>query len=246
MRVCLATLAIGESYIEEYNRLFRPSQQLYAERHGYDFKVITNYLSELQHPDTISFHKYLIACQDWAQIYDFVIYLDADVLVNPKAPILPFDSLGDKIGMVDEYSQPTPDRRIAIQIKNGWETTATDYMKLHGPYDFKTTKVFNGGIMVFQPSKHRELCQYIFSTYAKQNIGHSYHFEQSTTNYELQGRDLIKTLPNEFNAIFAIANMDNNQLNPHTFFITNHFVHFAGKVGFDIVSSIYENSTNIS
>jgi hypothetical protein len=235
MRVLLCTLAIGDKYIKEYERLFMPSQKAYAARHGYDFKIITSYLSPVSHPDTICFHKYLLCSQEWSSSYDFIVYIDADILINSKAPALPFQSLDDKIGMVDEYSQPTPERRLAVQRKNGWEETATGYHRLCG-YMFETTRVFNGGLMVFQPI-HKALCESIFSNYAHKNIGHprGFHFEQTTTNYELQKQNMIATLPNEFNAILAVATADNPGLTISQFVASNYFVHFAGHCGYEWV-----------
>lgn len=237
MRVTLCVIAIGEKYIEEYTRLFMKSQKAYAERHGYDFRVITTYLSELTHPDTLCFHKYMLCSQPWANQYDYIVYVDADILINERAPGIPFHLLGNGIGMVDEYSQPTPERRLAVQRKNGWEESATGYHRLCG-YTFETTHVFNGGLMVFQP-KHRDLCESIFSNYARKNIGHprGFHFEQTTTNYELQRRKMISVLPNEFNAILAVAMTDNPRLTISEFFASNYFVHFAGHYGYEWVDA---------
>jgi len=44
MKVCLVTICIGEKYLQQYNTLFRPSQEKYAKKCGYDFKVITDYI----------------------------------------------------------------------------------------------------------------------------------------------------------------------------------------------------------
>ena len=38
MKVCLVTICIGERYLQLYNSLFRPSQEKYAKKCGYDFK----------------------------------------------------------------------------------------------------------------------------------------------------------------------------------------------------------------
>lgn len=232
MRVAMCVIAIGEKYIKEYTKLFMRSQKAYAERHGYDFKVITSYLSPT-HPDAICFQKYLLCSQDWSSAYDFVVYIDADILINPRAPALPFESLGDKIGMVDEYSQPTPEKRIDVQRRNGWEDSATKYHALCG-YVFETAHVFNCGLMVFQPAKHATLCESIVA-HAHKNIGHprGFHFEQTTTSYELQRRGMISTLPNEFNAILAVAMSDNPRLTISEFFSSNYFVHFAGQCRYD-------------
>jgi hypothetical protein len=243
MRVALCVIAIGEKYIEEYTRLFMRSQKAYADRHGYDFKIITSYLSP-SHPDAICFQKYLLCSQEWSSSYDFIVYIDADMLIHPQAPELPFQDLGDKIGMVDEYSQPTPERRIAVQRKNGWEDSATKYQALCG-YEFTTTHVFNGGLMIFQPM-HKALCESIHSDYAHKNIGHprGFHFEQTTTNYELQKRNMIATLPNRFNAILAVAMADNSQLTISDFFDSNYFVHFAGHCGYEWVEQLYQKDTS--
>jgi lipopolysaccharide biosynthesis glycosyltransferase len=190
----------------------------------------------VNHPDTVCFHKYLLCSQPWASEYDYIIYIDADILINDHAPGIPFHLLGNGIGMVDEYSQPTPQRRIAVQIKNGWLPTATDYFKLCG-YHFVTERVFNGGLMVFQPSQHRGLCEMIFSKHVKSNIGHprGFHFEQTTTNYELQRRHMVSILPNEFNGILAIAMSDDPKLTVDDFFNRNYFTHFAGRCYFEWV-----------
>jgi len=235
MRVALCVIAIGDKYIEEYTRLFMNSQKAYADRHGYDFRLITSYLSELTHPDTISFNKLLACSQEWSMSYDYIVVVDADILIHSQAPALPFHILGDKIGMVDEYSQPTPERRIAVQRKNGWEYSATKYHKLCG-YDLETTHVFNTGLMIFQPT-HKALCESIFSNYAHKNIGHprGFHFEQTSINYEFQKKDMVATLPNEFNAILAVATADNPGLTISQFVASNYFVHFAGHCGYEWV-----------
>jgi hypothetical protein len=44
MKVCLVAVAIGDEYLELYNYLFRKSQENYAKKQGYDFRVETDYL----------------------------------------------------------------------------------------------------------------------------------------------------------------------------------------------------------
>ena len=240
MKILLSTIAIGESYLQTYSKLFRSSHEEYAKRNGYDFKVITEYQSDLKHPDSVCFEKYLLCTRDWAKNYDYIIYIDADILINPKAQYIPFDNLGDKIGMVDEYSQPTPDIRIQFQKSMGWEEDARGYFTRHLGKPLETTKVFNGGLMVFQPIKHRDLCSRIYSEFASQNIGHSagYHFEQATTNYELQTADMIATLPNEFNRIRVVAK-STTMYDLDECFNNTSFLHFAGHVEYDQVETLY-------
>lgn len=239
MKVAVCSIAIGDSYYEEYSRLFRPSQEYYAKRHGYDFKVITQYQSELIHHDAICFQKYLLCSNDWAADYDYVVYLDADVLINPLSPRMPLDILGDKVGMIDEYSQPTPEARTDFQKRMGWEQTATGYFKMMLDITFETTSVFNGGVMVFQPKIHREMCEHIFDEFAHKNIGHraGFHYEQATTNVELCKRNMMATFPNEFNRIWVVASSTGHDLDGC--FRSNYFVHFAGHCDYDKVEALY-------
>ena len=123
MRVALCVIAIGEKYIEEYTKLFMRSQKAYAERHGYDFKVITSYLSELTHPDAISFNKLLVCSQDWSTSYKFVVSPEGngidchrhyEALLAGCIPIMERNALieekyrGCPILYTDDYSEITP------------------------------------------------------------------------------------------------------------------------------------------
>jgi len=226
----MTTIAIGDKYLQNYNRLFRPSQEAYASKHGYDFKVITNYLdNRVQHPHSISIHKLLICSQEWSSAYDFIVYVDADIVINPNSPpIHEACHLGDKIGMVNEYSQPTLDRRIEVQKKNGWEYPAREYYKLCG-YQLETDKMFNGGVMVFQPRKHRSFLEGVYGAHVLKTINHprGFHFEQTVVNYEFQKADMIITLPNEFNAVWIIWKTDSPSLQLKDFYEKNYFIHLA-------------------
>ena len=132
MKVLLTTIAIGEDYLKEYNDLFYESQKKYALKHGYDFKVITDFLDKnIQEKSTISFNKILVCSQDWSSQYDFIIFIDADILININSPsIHDFIDYGICIGIIDEYSQPLKERRLKIQRLMGWETSASDYYKI--------------------------------------------------------------------------------------------------------------------
>lgn len=46
MKVLLITIAVGEKYLKEYEKLFKKSQENYAKKNGYDFKIITEFLDK--------------------------------------------------------------------------------------------------------------------------------------------------------------------------------------------------------
>lgn len=244
MKCLLVTIAIGERYLAEYNNLFYESQKNYAFKNGYDFKVITDYLSldeDDKHYSNICMNKFLVCSQDWSKDYDFIIYIDADILININSP--PIHNHIDYegcIGVVDEYSQPSKERRLKIQRKMGWETSATDYYKLCG-FDIQTEMVFNGGVQVLQPKIHCDFLQNIYNTYIKQSKNHyrGFHFEQSCIGYELQKNKLYKVIDNRFNAVWSLTKMDNiEKISLNKYFNYNYFIHFAGHTDFDKIKTI--------
>ena len=247
MRVLLVTLAIGSDYYAFYRFTFMKSQEAYAKRHGYDFHVMTHFpeVSFLkkdiqQNRGNITMHKILVCSQEWSENYDFIVFIDADILIHPDAP--PIHScmdFGDTIGIVDEFSQPTPERRIALQAKNGWETSATEYHALCG-FQLDTPYALNTGVLVLQPKKHRDLLEQIFSRYISECGLHPRGdiYEQTAIGYELQKANCFTRLPNKFNTLWAIHKWDTPELNLKEFFDNTWFLHFAGKVDMEAIPSL--------
>jgi len=266
MKVLLVSIAIGNGYLNMYNLLFRKSHENYAKKHKYDFHVITEFINNdnnnnintntninndananantfINHPDTISFQKILVCSRGKYLLekqYDFIIFIDADILINSNSPALHSAAdYGDKIGIIDEYSQPTPEMRISLQRKNGWEDNATKYYNLAG-FDLETRIVLNSGVLVMQPKKHALLLERIYHKYVANSIGHPrhFHFEQSCIGYELQNNHLCCILPNKWNALWGLYKDTNYYKDLQTMVDNNYFTHFAGKVDLHLVKNI--------
>ncbi len=155
MKAAIATVVIGESYRRHYAQIFQPSVQRYAKRHGYDLLLFDQYLCapELRHSSTVDFTKLLIPVQPAVQAYERLMVLDADILIHRDT--LPFDALelDTGIGIVDEWSQPTPAERVAYQQALGLETRPRDYYALAG-FTLETNVVLNGGMFICSPACH--------------------------------------------------------------------------------------------
>lgn len=256
MKVLLTTIVIGEKYLREYETLFKESQSNYAKKHGYDFKVITEHLNkETADISTISFNKILVCGQQPESAdYDYIIVVDADILINIHSPPIHtyMDKDTDKIGIIDEYSQPTPQIRQKIQEYMGWEKTAAEYYALCN-LQIDTEKVLNTGVLVFQPKKHQKFLQYIYDTHVKNSIIYKmgylkrgYHYEQACIGYEIQKHNLYKLLPNEFNAIWSLIKIRyQNKYNIDQYFGQNYFIHFAGHTDYDKVPQLQQNNKPI-
>ena len=76
--VLLVTIVIGDDdYFNTYKNLFQKSQIDYANKHGYDYKVVTDFLDDSYKKQNISlyFQKALVCCQSWSMDYDYIIYV---------------------------------------------------------------------------------------------------------------------------------------------------------------------------
>jgi hypothetical protein len=234
-KVLLVTIAIGDKYLQEYNKLFRKSQELYAKRHGYDFKVVTDFLEtslSKKQRSAISFQKILVCSQEWSSNYNTIIFIDADILINSEAPQI-HEFSGEKIGIVDEYSQPSFNERLAIQIRMDWERTPSDYYKLAAKeFELETDHLLNTGVLVLKPHIHKDILERIYNKYVEKSFGHprGFHFEQSAIGYEIQKNNNFRIIDNKWNAIWAVNKMSKKAVDLQTFIKNNYFIHFAGGV----------------
>jgi len=245
MKVALVSLAIGDKYLIEYSRNFRPSHEAYAKKCGYDFKLVTDYLDpSFRVKDAITFNKLLACSQPWSKDYDYIIVVDADILINPNSPLIHSAySYGDKIGMVDEFSQPTMAIHIEIQKINNFEETATDYYQLHARKRLVTDSVLNTGLMVLQPSKHRGLLEDIYNKYARLSVGNKsgYHFEQASVGYEIQSANAYLVMDNKWNAVWCQQSIVGN-MSLEEYVNKNYFTHFVGGMFHEYIPHLRFNS----
>ena len=121
MRAAIATLAIGADYQGAYARIFRPSVQRYAARHGYDLLLFDRYLGPpaFHEPDFAHLMKLLLPAEKAVQGYERLLVLDVDILVHSETPPFHRLEIDDGVGAVDEWSQPSSAERQAIQRAKG-------------------------------------------------------------------------------------------------------------------------------
>lgn len=249
--ILLTTLAIGREYLDFYRKNFMESHEDYAKRCGYDFHVITYYpeapFMTMEYPTsytTISFHKLLVCSQEWSEKYEMILFVDADILISKDAPPLHTAiEYGEKIGIVDEFSQPTYLKRIGIQKNMGWETSGQEYYSLCG-LNLNSDHILNTGVLVLQPQKHRAFLESIFEKYIQFAEEHprGFIFEQTVISYELITQNNYVLLPNKFNTIWALYKWDDPSSNLVDLFKQSWFLHFAGRVDIEKAASLYNSS----
>lgn len=223
MKVCFGVISIGRLYLEEFERLFKPSVSAYCQRYGYDLKVFTDFLDPThKHVDTISFQKCLVP--SFLTEYDLVVVLDADIYINTDAPPIHTLEFNGKIGIVDEVAQSSPTAyEHMVNIK--FAHHAKDYYKLVG-LDIDTGKMLNTGLMICNPTTHADYLRSIYETYIHNAIGNprGFHYEQACIGYKLQVDEMYTLIPNAWNFLYIHSRMTNNPVN-------SYFLHLAGLRG---------------
>ena len=245
MKCCLVTICIGEKYLEEYNRLFRSSQEKYAKKSGYDFKIITDFISKNKHDNLINMNKWLLCELEWSNNYDFIIFIDADIIINENAPTIHNEyDFGNKIGVVNQ-SQPTLQARIDGQIHKGFEVTAKDYYKKHAKLVFDGDHIINSGVIVIQPKIHKKYLSDLavrFEPYIIKQPS-NLHKDQCFFGYQLQVDNMHFFMNMKWNALWAnnkyyFNTMKKGSLTLQEFYDRNYFIHLAGHCDYKLAPGI--------
>jgi hypothetical protein len=236
-KVLLVVIAITPWYLDLYSTIFRRSHELYAKKHGYDFRIVSEMLDyTVNHTSAFSFQKILVCSQDWSKDYDIIVCIDADIFINPNSP--PIHNYCDwqgKIGIVDEYgNQEGSPSGPSFRARIAQEGTPTDYYQKVPGLDIETKMELNTGVMVFQPRLHADFLRKVFDKYVRgcMTSDRGFHYEQSTVGYELQKNNLYTLLPNKFNALWGVSkyNPETAHISLLDFYQANYFIHFAGNV----------------
>ena len=224
MKVCFGVICIGQSYIDEFNRLFKPSLVAYTTKYGYDLKVFTDYLSTERHHSLISFQKALIPSQECMKEYDLIVVIDGDIFINNGAPPIHTIDLQGKVGIVNELTQLGDEVKI-IRSRISVPEEPTEYYKKSG-FDVTDQVYLNTGLILCTP-QHAEFLKSIYTAYCTSAIDHprGFHYEQSCIGYELSKNKMYTLIPNEWNHIYLFSIILNRH-SPNAW-----FVHFAGLRG---------------
>jgi hypothetical protein len=242
MKIAIFTICIGNSYIQQYESIFKPSVIKYCNKYNYDLHVITDYIGDQKYRNKsfISFMKMIIPYTEKAKEYDLIMVLDADVLINDNTPPFHTFDFGDKIAVVDEYTQPSYEERLEIQRKNGWEVGADQYYKLCG-LNINTKHMINSGMFICKPSIHQDffknlVCKHIDKQY---NHPRGFHYEQSVFGYELQTANLHFIIDNKWNKLWNYYKVNESEGGPlfkqfYNFYNSTYFLHMAGHVDYNL------------
>lgn len=239
-KVCLVTFILNKEEDSIHQQYFKQSQENYAKKYDYDYKIIRTYLLDEKSDKTLlTLNKICICNEQWADQYDYLICVNNNIIININAPqIFSKINIGNKIGCVSQ-NQPTQIARESVQRYNGYEITAKEYYKLKSNHHLDTDFVINTGVLVIQPKIHKEFLNNIFEKYKtlQTTSVHGDHFTQSVIGYELQTNEKYTLIPMKWNALWTTnKNFFNTilklNLSIEEFIDDNYFINFSGNQDF--------------
>jgi hypothetical protein len=254
----IITFTVGDT--SDYDRLFLPSVKAYASRIGADFHQIREFLkpidmttlSPLMQKHVICMQKMLIASLPWVQEYDWVLLIDADILVNYESSPNIFDQVQDgficgvnerlQFGLED-YNKVVWSR-FAPHLPGDCE----GYYKRLG-FDRSFPAQINGGFLVFQPRLQATFFKSIYDKYMPQILeqNRDCDYDQGPLNYEGWSAGILHCLDPRWNRVWLLTQVllypflderrDRLQMQQalKNMFDLNYCIHMAGRVGWSLL-----------
>ena len=246
----IVTLAVGGSFAARWHAVCEPLWRRYCDRHGYDLICLEEPLdtSHRARGRSPAWQKCLILGQPFAQDYEQVVWVDADILPNPEAPSIAEGVPVELVGAIDEYSVPTREihAKTLATLYRHWDAMGIDFVHNLTPQEYYTAfglphgfdTVVQTGVMVLSPLHHRELLEETYARYDDRGPG--WNYEMRPLSYELLRSESVTWLDPRFNYIWG-----HYQAVHFPFLLTGaaspdhaarrspkvYFLHFTGTVG---------------
>lgn len=256
LQTALVTLVIGDEFRLRWKALSEKGWLAYCSRHGFDLVVIGQALDATPRAQARSpaWQKLLVLDPAVTGKYERVIWVDADIIINPNAPSIVQEVPLEKLGAVDEHRFPTSESRkriirsqiehwrsIDTKIAREWECSlAPSAWHARAGLPGRGQHILQTGVMVLSPHHHRELFQHIYHAY-EQIGGYEMNFEMRPLSYEAQERGMVHWIDGRFNALLVflkmeyefqtqsvIASAEALQAFLSDAYARNYFLHFAG------------------
>lgn len=213
MKKAIVTVVIGNRYIHEWGRFFRPSWEQYARKHGYDIVALSECVDRTPRGSerTINWQKLLVLEHPRLAGYDHVVWLDSDILINVhKAPCIVSHHDSDQVGMVSNKQWLYGNRERVDNILRRQEeltgapaTPHAHYLSAGFPDDVDDYS--NTGVIVMRPH-HREVMRHVYDVYVENANSAK---EETPLSYHLYKHDLVKPLDMRFNRTWVSVVLEN-------------------------------------
>ena len=215
----LATIAIGDAYLEPFMKYAFHTWEMYCKRHDLGLILFDDHLVEASHPKWKNpfWQKLLIpqAVVDSGLKIENICHLDTDILVNPTAPNIFDDHDPKKVGLISQmkrmpYERYEVLRRIAFLrnrfLSNTYPLDSILFASIEQLYSFSSLKTQPDyactGVFVFNPLHHAETFSKFFNEFDEKVITPDSGGEELHFNYLVQSQGLDEWLDYKFQAVW--------------------------------------------
>lgn len=255
-KTAIVTLAIGDGYLEAWEKSSMPSWIAYCKKNGIGLFVETEDLDFADVPKKKQWQKLLLGSTLERMQPDtkLVCYIDTDVLINEYAPNI-FDShKPGTVGLISQFRDLPLDRlhslrRVAYFRKNyvsdNYPLDSALFMDNEALYrfqDFEPQEDFAcSGVILFETGNVSKFMKTIFERYQMPLKSITDGGEEAHVNFELQSNFKINWLEYKFQALWLyemawkypflyIEQSDDELLAKciRASLMGNYFLHFSG------------------
>jgi len=212
----LASMAIGQSFLDDWRQWLRKGWEAYAQKHDYDIVIFTTPLDDSLRAQnrSISWQKCLVLEQPICQQYERLVWVDNDVLINPSAPCICSGVPTEKVGATDAYSFISREMHDYLyqcyidycQKRNKKlivNPTPTSYYQNFG-IETALDEVIQAGVLVFSPKHHQTILRHIYDSYEEKydaELDYAFNYEMRPLSYEIVRANLHYFISHRFNFI---------------------------------------------
>ena len=209
IKKALVTLGFGRDrgFYEDY---FFPSMRAYCKKYNYDFIHVDEPFDKRVYntpKEIISMQKFLICSQPWSAQYDYIVWMDADIIINvDQAPDIIVGVPEGKIGAVNERKLFTYEyaQKVWARWRPDLPQNGKEYYKKYGFPEISDDQ-FQAGVMVFQPKHHAEFLKELYDRYIDDVLyKDKIDGDQCIISYEAQKAGLVHWLDERFNMVWVL------------------------------------------
>lgn len=216
MHRALATLVVGDAYRRRFADIAAPTFRAYAKAHGLSLVVLDRLIddSPLGRSRSPAWQKCLLFRHPRLRACRQVLWVDADIVINPAAPSAFEDVPPGTFAAVDHFASPTPEAFAAAYRKtrryladNGLhapdDATPGDFYRNYG-FAEGPDRVAQTGVMVLSPEAHGPAMEAAYQERRRED-GREMLFEMRPLSHHLLRSGPTRWLDPRFNAIWATA-----------------------------------------
>jgi hypothetical protein len=206
-KAAIVTIAIGERFVANWQRLSLDAAVNYGVKYGFDVVLITYHLDDSEYgmKRSASWQRLLVLDQPWSDRYDRIVWTDADVVIHPSAPnILEYSGEPWQVSLTGTRMSAA-EKQIYIERLWGtfvhpdqgdriWDLHHEQYFSMCGITQTHN-QMFNSGVMVLSPGHHNDMMK---ECYFADGV-ESRLYEQPLLCHAIAERKLARPISPRFN-----------------------------------------------